>query len=79
MVFAAGLLMPSRTAAARLVCRFFECVLWNTSTFMSEDSSIGDVFHSRRAMLTSRPLLQFVAGAGYLAAATSGFILLGCC
>ena len=44
---------------------------------MSEDSSLGDVFHSLLGYADQPTVLQFIVWAGYLAVATTAFIVLG--
>jgi len=78
MVFAAGLLADAVENMQQLGwLPFWDHVLWNTSTFLSEDSSLGDVFHSLLGYADQPTVLQFLVWAGYLAAATTGFIVLG--
>ena len=56
---------------------FLDHVMWNTSTYLSEASSIGDVFHSLLGYADQPTVLQFIVWAVYLIVATTAFILLG--
>jgi high-affinity iron transporter len=78
MVFAAGLLADAVENMQQLGwLPFLDHVMWNTSTYLSEDSSIGDVFHSLLGYADQPTVLQFIVWAVYLIVATTAFILLG--
>jgi high-affinity iron transporter len=78
MVFAAGLLADAVENMQELGwLPFWDHVLWNTSTFLSEGSSLGDVFHSLLGYADQPTVLQFLVWAGYLGCATTAFIVLG--
>ena len=78
MVFAAGLLADAVENMQELGwLPFWDHVLWSTSTFLSEDSTLGDVFHSLLGYADHPTVLQFLVWAGYLAGATTAFVVLG--
>ena len=78
MVFAAGLLADAVENMQELGwLPFLDHVLWNTSTYLSEDSSIGDVFHSLLGYADQPTVLQFLVWAVYLIVATTAFVLMG--
>ncbi len=78
MVFAAGLLADAVENMQQLGwLPFLDHVMWNTSSYLSEDSSIGDVFHSLLGYADQPTVLQFIVWAVYLIVATTAFILLG--
>jgi high-affinity iron transporter len=78
MVFAAGLLADAVENMQQLGwLPIGEHVMWNTSGYLSEASSIGDVFHSLLGYADQPTVLQFVVWAVYLIVATTAFILKG--
>ena len=78
MVFAAGLLADAVENMQELGwLPFLDHVMWNTSTYLSEDSSIGDVFHSLLGYADQPTVLQFIVWAVYLIVATTAFVLMG--
>jgi len=78
MVFAAGLLADAVENMQELGwLPFGEHVLWNTTTYLSEGSSLGDVFHSLLGYADQPTVLQFLVWVGYLGCATTAFIVMG--
>jgi high-affinity iron transporter len=78
MVFAAGLLADAVENMQQLGwLPFLDHVLWNTSSYLSEDSSIGDLFHSLLGYADQPTVLQFLVWVAYLAGATTAFLMLG--
>ena len=78
MVFAAGLLADAVENMQQLGwLPFLDHVLWNTSNFMSEDSSVGDLFHSLLGYADQPTVLQFIVWATYLVGSTTAFVVLG--
>jgi high-affinity iron transporter len=76
MVFAAGLLADAVENMQELGwLPFLDHAMWNTSTYLNEDSSIGDVFHSLLGYADHPTVLQFLVWAAYLIVATTAFIL----
>ena len=78
MVFAAGLLADAVENMQQLGwLPFLGHTLWNTSGFLSEDSSLGDVFHSLLGTPTSPPYSRSSSGSPYVAISVTLFIRLG--
>jgi hypothetical protein len=78
MVFAAGLLADAVENMQQLGwLPFLDHVLWNTSTYLSEDSSVGDLFHSLLGYADQPTVLQFIVWVTYLLVSTAAFIMLG--
>ncbi len=78
MVFAAGLLADAVENMQQLGwLPFLDHAMWNTSSYLSEGSSIGDVFHSLLGYADQPTALQFIVWAVYLIVATTAFILRG--
>jgi high-affinity iron transporter len=74
MVFAAGLVADATEDLQQLGWLPQGHVLWNTSGFLSESSSIGDVFHSLLGYADQPTVLQGIAWAAYVLIALAGFI-----
>ncbi len=67
MVFAAGLLADAVQNMQELGwLPFLDHALWNTSSYLSESSSIGDVFHSLLGYADHPTVLQAIVWVGYL-------------
>lgn len=78
MVFAAGLLADAIENLQQLGwLAFGQRALWNTSSFISEGSSIGDVLHSLIGYAERPTVLQAIVWAAYVATATIAFIRMG--
>jgi high-affinity iron transporter len=78
MVFAAGLLIDAVENMQELGwLPFLDHTLWNTSTYLSESSSIGDVFHSLLGYADQPTVLQAIVWVTYLGVATTAFVLMG--
>ena len=78
MVFAAGLLADAVQNMQQLGwLPFLDHALWNTSHYLSESSSIGDVFHSLLGYADHPTVLQAIVWVTYLGAATTAFIKMG--
>jgi len=78
MVFAAGLLADAVQGMQELGwLPFGQQALWDTSRILSEDSSIGDVFHSLLGYADRPTVLQAVVWLTYVVVATTAFILRG--
>ncbi len=73
MVFAAGLVADATENLQQLGWLPQGHVLWNTSGFLSESSSIGDLFHSLLGYADHPTVLQVVAWASYVLIALAGF------
>jgi high-affinity iron transporter len=78
MVFAAGLLADAVENMQQLGwLPFLEQPLWDTSRYLSESSSIGDVFHSLLGYADHPTVLQALVWVTYLVVATTAFVLMG--
>ena len=78
MVFAAGLLADAVENMQQLGwLPFLDHAMWDTSGYLSESSSIGDVFHSLLGYADHPTPLQAVVWVTYLSVATTAFILVG--
>lgn len=73
MVFAAGLVADATENLQQLGWLPQGHILWNTSRFLSESSSIGDLFHSLLGYADRPTALQAVAWASYVLFALAGF------
>ena len=75
MVFAAGLLADAVENLQQLGwLPFGEHVLWNSSTVVSEASSLGDVLHSLLGYADHPTVLQAVVWVAYLAISLTVFV-----
>jgi len=78
MVFAAGLLVDAVQNMQELGwLPFLDHALWNTSSYLSESSSIGDVFHSLLGYAEQPTVLQAIVWVVYLGVATTAFVAMG--
>jgi high-affinity iron transporter len=78
MVFAAGLLADAVENMQRLGwLPFLGHTLWNSSGIISEDSSLGDVFHSLLGYAEQPTVLQAVVWVIFVAVALTCFITMG--
>jgi high-affinity iron transporter len=78
MVFAAGLLVDAVENMQQLGwLPFLDHTLWNSSSYLSESSSIGDVFHSLLGYADHPTVLQAIVWVTYLGVATTAFIAMG--
>jgi len=78
MVFAAGLLVDAVENMQQLGwLPFLDHTLWNSSGYLSESSSIGDVFHSLLGYADHPTVLQAIVWVTYLMVATTAFIVNG--
>jgi high-affinity iron transporter len=78
MVFAAGLLADAVENMQELGwLPFLEGHVWDSSRFLSEDSSLGDVFHSLLGYADHPTVLQVIVWVTYVSVATTLFITLG--
>ena len=78
MVFAAGLLVDAVENMQQLGwLPFLDHTLWNSSSYLSESSSIGDVFHSLLGYADHPTVLQAIVWVTYLGVATTAFIVMG--
>ena len=78
MVFAAGLLADAVENMQQLGwLPFLGHTVWNTSGFMRESSSIGDVFHSLLGYADHPTLLQLIVWVGYVSVSVTLFIRMG--
>jgi high-affinity iron transporter len=78
MVFAAGLLVDAVENMQQLGwLPFLDHTLWNSSSYLSESSSIGDVFHSLLGYADHPTVLQAIVWVTYLGVATTAFIVKG--
>ena len=76
-VFAAGLLADAAENLQQLGwVNILTHQLWNTSGTLSEDSALGDVFHSLFGYADRPTVLQAVVYVGFLVAVLSGFRLM---
>ncbi|MHB1583623.1 MAG: FTR1 family iron permease [Acidimicrobiales bacterium] len=76
MVFAAGLLVDAVENLQQLGwLPLLTHPMWNTSHLLSEDSALGDVFHSFFGYAARPTVGQAVVYLAYLAAALTGFIV----
>lgn len=73
MVFAAGLVADATENLQQLGWLPQGHVLWNTSGYVSESSSIGDLFHSLLGYADRPTLLQVLAWVAYVLIALCGF------
>jgi len=75
MFFAAGLLADAVENLQQLGwLPFGHAVVWDTSTMLSESSSLGDVFHSLLGYAEQPTVLQIVVWASYLAIAGACYV-----
>ena len=78
MVFAAGLLADAVENMQQLGwLPFLEHTVWNTSGFLAEDSSIGDVFHSLLGYAERPTVLQIIVWVTYVSVSVTLFIRMG--
>jgi high-affinity iron transporter len=78
MVFAAGLLADAVEDLQQLGwLPILEHSVWNTSSFLSEGSSLGDVFHSLLGYADQPTVLQLIVWVAYVAVAVTLFIRIG--
>ena len=78
MVFAAGLLADAVENMQELGwLPFLGHPLWNTSAFLSEDSSLGDVFHSLLGYADHPTVLQAAVWVTFVAVTATLFIRIG--
>jgi len=78
MVFAAGLLADAVENLQQLGwLPFLDQTLWDTSRFLAESSSLGDVFHSLLGYADQPTVLQALVWVGYQGVAATVFILRG--
>ena len=78
MVFAAGLLADAVQNMQKLGwLPFLDHSIWNTSSYLSESSSIGDVFHSLLGYAEQPTVLQAIVWVTYLGVATTAFVVMG--
>jgi high-affinity iron transporter len=73
MVFAAGLVADATENLQSLGWLPTGHVLWNTSGYLSESSSTGDLFHSLLGYADRPTMLQGIAWAAYVLLALAGF------
>ena len=78
MIFAAGLLADAVENMQQLGwLPFLHQTLWDTSRYLSEASSIGDVFHSLLGYADQPTVLQAIVWVTYLVVSTTAFIVMG--
>ncbi len=78
MVFAAGLLADAVENMQQLGwLPFLGHTVWDTSRFLSEESSIGDVFHSLLGYADRPSVLQIIVWVTYVAVSVTLFIRMG--
>ena len=78
MFFAAGLLADAVENMQQLGwLPFLDHTLWDSSRYLSESSSIGDLFHSLLGYADRPTVLQAIVWVTYLVASATAFILLG--
>jgi high-affinity iron transporter len=78
MVFAAGLLADAVEDLQQLGwLPFLEHAVWNTSHFLSEGSSLGDVFHSLLGYADRPTVLQLIVWIIYVSVSVTLFIRMG--
>ncbi len=78
MLFAAGLLADAVQNMQQLGwLPFGTHALWNSSGFMSESSSVGDVFHNLLGYAEQPTVLQVVVWVAYVVVSIGCFIVLG--
>ncbi len=78
MVFAAGLLADAVENMQQLGwLPFLEHPLWNTSGFLSESSSLGDVFHSLLGYAEQPTVLQAIVWIAFVATSSIVFLAMG--
>jgi high-affinity iron transporter len=78
MVFAAGLLADAVENMQELGwLPFLRHSLWNSSSALNEDSSIGDVFHSLLGYADHPTVLQVIVWVAYVSVSVTLFIRIG--
>jgi high-affinity iron transporter len=78
MVFAAGLLADAVENMQQLGwLPFFGHTLWNTSGFLSEGSSLGDVFHSLLGYADQPTVLQVIVWVTFVSVSATLFVRMG--
>ena len=78
MLFAAGLLADAMENLQQLGwITLGSHVLWNSSGFMSESSSIGDIFHSLLGYADQPTVLQGLVWVAYVVVSVGIFVRLG--
>jgi high-affinity iron transporter len=78
MVFAAGLLADAVENMQQLGwLPFLDHTLWNTSGFLSESSSLGDVFHSLLGYADQPTVLQAIVWVTFVATSSIIFLVMG--
>jgi high-affinity iron transporter len=78
MLFAAGLLADAMENLQQLGwITLGSHVLWNSSGFMSESSSIGDIFHSLLGYADQPTVLQGLVWIAYVVVSVGIFVRLG--
>jgi high-affinity iron transporter len=78
MVFAAGLLADAVENMQQLGwLPFLDQTVWNTTRFMSESSSLGDVFHSLLGYADQPTVLQLIVWVVYVVVSVTLFVRLG--
>jgi len=78
MVFAAGLLVDAVQNMQELGwIPVLDQAMWNTSSYLSESSSIGDVFHSLVGYADRPTVLQAIVWIAYLGVAATAFVVKG--
>jgi high-affinity iron transporter len=78
MVFAAGLLADAVENMQQLGwLPFLQHSVWNSSSYLSEQSSIGDVFHSLLGYADRPTVLQIIVWITYVSVSVTLFIRLG--
>jgi len=78
MVFAAGLLVDAVEDLQQLGwLPILEHSVWNTSRFLSEGSSLGDVFHSLLGYADQPTVLQLIVWVTYVSVSVTLFVRLG--
>ena len=78
MVFAAGLLVDAVENMQQLGwLPFLDHAMWNTSSYLSESSSLGDAVHSLLGYADHPTPLQAIVWVAYVGGATTAFIVRG--
>ncbi len=78
MVFAAGLLADAVENMQQLGwLPFLDHPMWNSSGFLSESSSLGDVFHSLLGYADRPTALQAIVWVAFVASAATLFLVMG--
>jgi|SRR5438270_2209001 len=78
MIFAAGLVADAVQNLQELGwVRVLTHAVWDSSRFLGEDSTFGDILHSFFGYADRPTVLQLMAYAAYLVAAVIGFLFLG--